>query len=139
MNFGPHKVPLNNVIYKTEYTYVFTNLMPVAEGHILVAPIRSVSLFHDLANEEKTDFLKVLEFASRVMKKHLHTQALNLTIQDGPEAGQTVPHVHCHIIPLNLPPTFKKQYPDDATREQTTNQYKEFFNKELAIIQKKVA
>lgn len=138
MDFGPFKVPLNNVIYKTKYTYVFTNLMPVAEGHILVVPIRSVQLLHDLTNEEKIDFLRVCDFAGHTMKKHLHTQALNLTIQDGPEAGQTVPHLHCHIIPINLPPKYKKEHPDDETREKTTNQYKEFFKEEMELIQKKI-
>ncbi|OHS96006.1 hypothetical protein TRFO_10176 [Tritrichomonas foetus] len=65
------------------------------------------------------------------MKKHLKTEALNLTIQDGPAAGQTVPHVHCHIVPHNIPANFERKYPDDKTREETANQYRQFFEEEL--------
>lgn len=34
-----------------------------------------------------------------VVEKHFHATSLTLAIQDGPQAGQTVPHVHVHILP----------------------------------------
>ena len=131
MEFGPNIVPMNNVIYKTKYSYVFTNLRPLCEGHILVASIRNVPHFNDLTMDEAIDFIKLVEFSGQTMKKYLKTEALGLTIQDGPEAGQSVPHVHCHIVPHNRPPVYERMFPDDAEREKTTNKYKEFFNEEL--------
>lgn len=131
MQFGPHVVPLDNVIYQTKYTYVFSNLRPLCKGHILVTPIRCVPFLHDLTHEEMVDFTKVCQFAGQTMKKHLHAQRLNLTIQDGVEAGQTVPHVHCHVVPINESTQFIRQYPDDQTRIESTNLFKSYFQLEL--------
>lgn len=46
-----------------------------------------------------TDFYQTVHKVSRVIEKEYKADGLNVAIQDGPWAGQTVPHVHCHIIP----------------------------------------
>jgi diadenosine tetraphosphate (Ap4A) HIT family hydrolase len=42
------------------------------------------------------------------MKRFLGTEALEVTCQDGPIAGQTVPHVHLHILPRRFPTDWTK-------------------------------
>ena len=53
----------------------------------------------DLSAEENEDFFRTVQSVSSFIKHHFKADALNIAIQDGPEAGQTVPHLHTHIIP----------------------------------------
>ncbi|XP_024020416.1 bifunctional bis(5'-adenosyl)-triphosphatase/adenylylsulfatase FHIT isoform X3 [Morus notabilis] len=78
--FGPYKIDSKEVFYSTQLSYAAVNLRPLLPGHVLVCPRREVKRFVDLTAEETSD--------------------LWITAQkDGPQAGQTVPHVHIHIIP----------------------------------------
>lgn len=48
---------------------------------------------------ESTKQLRKKQQVSRTLKRIYSASALNIAIQDGPAAGQSVPHVHAHIIP----------------------------------------
>jgi bis(5'-adenosyl)-triphosphatase len=101
--FGPFQIDEQFVVHKTSLSYVFVNLKPILEGHLLVCPIRAVQYLRDLTSEERADLFQTARIAAGVMKNHIGTEALQITCQDGPLAGQTVPHVHLHIIPRRLP------------------------------------
>lgn len=135
-DFGPHKIVEEFVIYKTKYCYVFTNLRPSNEGHILVSTLRKVQYLRDLTEEEKIDFSQTAIYVANVMKKYLMTEGYSLTLQDGVVAGQTVPHIHYHVIPRNFPTKFVTQ-PDlpYETQLENSNKYRKFFEKEREIRQ----
>ncbi|KPJ17381.1 Nitrilase and fragile histidine triad fusion protein NitFhit [Papilio machaon] len=97
--FGQAKVPESCVFYKTNLTYAFVNLRCVIPGHVLVAPIRLAERNRDLNDEEAADFFKTVRLVQRLMEKVHNVNSSTVTIQDGPEAGQTIKHVHCHILP----------------------------------------
>ncbi|KAF4359057.1 hypothetical protein G4B88_020601 [Cannabis sativa] len=81
--FGPYKIDDKEVFFKSHLSYAMVNLRPVLPGHILFLMKREVKRFVDLTADETTD--------------------LWITAQmDGPQAGQTVPHVHIHIIPRKV-------------------------------------
>ncbi|KAG5365693.1 Bis(5'-nucleosyl)-tetraphosphatase [asymmetrical] [Yarrowia sp. B02] len=84
---------------KTPYTFAFVNLMPIVPGHVLVSPLRVVDRVSDLTEEEASDFFLTVKKVAAVIEKEYPAQSLNIAIQDGPLAGQTIPHVHCHVIP----------------------------------------
>lgn len=68
-------------------------------GHVLVVPHRVAVRFADLTPEEVADlYLSVHEIVPR-LEKHYGGQAMTISIQDGAAAGQTVPHVHVHVLP----------------------------------------
>lgn len=88
------------VFFKSKYTYALVNLKPLVPGHVLVVPLRSqVVRLSDLTPEESIDYFKTLQLVQKFITWHFKADALNIAIQDGPEAGQTVPHLHTHIIP----------------------------------------
>lgn len=126
--FGPFFIDERFVVFKTKLSYVFTNLRPAHEGHLLVSPLHKVQYFDELTSEEKMDLISTAKHVGEVMKQKLNMEGLNITIQDGPAAGQTVPHVHMHIIPIHLPTHWVQSpnIPDDV-RAQTTDKYKAFF------------
>lgn len=72
---------------------------PVSTGHSLVIPKRHVGSFFDLAEAERIDLLRLLDRArDRVANEH-NPAGYNIGINDGAAAGQTVPHLHIHLIP----------------------------------------
>lgn len=90
----------NQVFYRTKYTYALVNLKPLVPGHVLVIPIRtSVLRFGDLTTDESIDYMNTLQLIHKFIQKTYAADALNIAIQDGPESGQSVAHLHTHIIP----------------------------------------
>lgn len=75
------------------------NLKPLLPGHVLVSPRRVVPRFNDLSAAELQDLFATVQRVSRTIERLFHASALNIAIQDGQDAGQSVPHVHAHIIP----------------------------------------
>ncbi|HRJ06726.1 MAG TPA: HIT family protein [Candidatus Saccharibacteria bacterium] len=74
---------------------------PVSPGHAEIIPKRHIQYFDELTDEELSH---ILIFAKEVMQQirdELPTKpdAFNIAINDGPEAGQTVFHLHLHLIP----------------------------------------
>jgi bis(5'-adenosyl)-triphosphatase len=111
-----YRLTLPQVFHTTPLCYALVNIKPILPGHVLVVPFRKVPRMTDLTANEITDlFTTVQKVQSMLAKRYfppspssasplsseaaLESGSFNLAIQDGPESGQTVPHVHCHIIP----------------------------------------
>ena len=77
----------------------FVNLKPLLPGHVLVSPLRVAPRLSDLSTDELTDFMLTIRRVSRMLERVYGASALNIAMQDGPDAGQSVPHVHMHLIP----------------------------------------
>ena len=75
------------------------NLRPLLPGHVLVSPRRVVPRLCDLSHDEVTDLFLTVQNISRVVERVYGATGLNVAIQDGVDAGQSVPHVHTHIVP----------------------------------------
>jgi diadenosine tetraphosphate (Ap4A) HIT family hydrolase len=72
---------------------------PVSAGHSLVIPRRHVGSFFETTQEERIALLELLDEAKRVILRDLKPDGFNIGINDGEIAGQTVPHLHIHLIP----------------------------------------
>lgn len=76
------------------------NLKPIVPGHILIVPLRTTVLnLSDLTMPESQDYFNTLQLIHRFIKWEYKADSVNVAIQDGPEAGQSVPHLHTHVIP----------------------------------------
>lgn len=75
------------------------NLKPLLPGHILVSPRRIVPRLSDLSHDEVTDLFLTVQRVARMLERVYHASSLNIAIQDGIDAGQSVLHVHTHLIP----------------------------------------
>ncbi|PNH08266.1 Bis(5'-adenosyl)-triphosphatase [Tetrabaena socialis] len=95
---GPHPVPGGGRILQ-DLSYGFVNLKPVVPGHVLVSPRRPAKRFQDLNAEEVADLWLLAQRIGTVVERQYGAGSLTLAIQDGPLAGQTVPHVHIHVLP----------------------------------------
>jgi diadenosine tetraphosphate (Ap4A) HIT family hydrolase len=72
---------------------------PVAEGHTLVVPRRHVASLFDLPEEEQAALWRLVALVRGRLMDELSPDGLNVGVNDGPAAGQTVMHAHVHIIP----------------------------------------
>jgi bis(5'-adenosyl)-triphosphatase len=89
----------SSVFHITPLSFAIVNLKPILPGHVLVSPLRIVPRFSDLTPDEVTDLFKTAQKISKTLERVFDATAFNIAIQDGVDAGQSVPHVHAHIIP----------------------------------------
>ena len=80
---------------------------PVSPGHSLVISKRHIGSFFEVTDEERTALLTLLDQAKAAAAAEFQPDGFNIGINDGPAAGQTVPHLHIHLIPR-----FKGDLPD---------------------------
>ncbi|KAF2228761.1 HIT-like protein, partial [Viridothelium virens] len=85
-------------------SHALNNLRPLLPGHTLVIPHRtSARHLEDLSEEERADMLATVVRVQKVLRRVYSpagkVTAFNVAIQDGVAAGQTVPHLHIHVIP----------------------------------------
>ena len=73
--------------------------VPISPGHTLVIPKRHVGSFFDLTREERDALMALLASSKESLDAEYNPAAYNIGINDGSAAGQTVPHVHIHLIP----------------------------------------
>ncbi len=80
---------------------------PISKGHSLIIPRRHVGSFFDISEVERSGLLELLDLAKAAAGSEFNPDGYNVGINDGPAAGQTVPHLHIHLIPR-----FKGDLPD---------------------------
>ncbi|XP_063283660.1 bis(5'-adenosyl)-triphosphatase [Pelobates fuscus] len=102
VKFGQHLIKQSVIFLKTAFSFALVNRKPVVPGHVLVCPIRSTKRFRDLSPEEVSDLFLTVQKVANVVECHFGGTAITISLQDGPEAGQTVHHVHVHILPRRV-------------------------------------
>jgi bis(5'-adenosyl)-triphosphatase len=98
--FGRFQIPREHVFYETEKSCAIVNLRPIVPGHVLVVCKREgVTRMSALEDDEYADLWSTVRKVQKVVEGENGGVAANVAVQDGREAGQSVPHVHVHILP----------------------------------------
>lgn len=92
-------LPHERILLSNLHGVVIRDGFPVSPGHTLIIPRRHIASVFDLNLEERDALFALLEEAKRRLDRELKPAAHNIGINDGPAAGQTVPHLHIHLIP----------------------------------------
>ena len=85
--------------FESELAVVIRDGFPVSPGHTLIIPKRHVASFFEITDAERTDLMSLLAAARDDLDRLFHPAGYNIGINDGAAAGQTVPHLHIHLIP----------------------------------------
>ncbi len=93
------KPPGEQLLYEDGLVRILLDAYPANRGHLLVVPRRHVERWEDLSGEEKMGMIRGMELAMEVLRETLKPDAFNVGMNLGREAGQTVPHLHLHVIP----------------------------------------
>ncbi|MBI5645177.1 HIT domain-containing protein [Candidatus Kaiserbacteria bacterium] len=86
-------------ITRNEYARAFPTNIPIVPGHVLVAPVRCVEHIEDLTEEEHRALFALITAIKRALRKSLDAEGFNCAWNDGEVAGQSIPHLHIHIVP----------------------------------------
>ena len=92
-------LPQVRIIDTSSYGLVVRDAFPISPGHTLIIPKRHVGSFFDLSSDEREDLMSLLGTAKANVEAEFKPDGYNIGINDGPVAGQTVPHLHVHLIP----------------------------------------
>ncbi|CAG0893770.1 unnamed protein product [Cyprideis torosa] len=93
------KLKGSTVFCRTPFSMAFVNRKCVLPGHVLVSPLRFVRRLFDLSRQETSDLFTLVQRVQRVMERVHDTPNSTIAIQDGKHAGQSIEHLHVHIIP----------------------------------------
>jgi diadenosine tetraphosphate (Ap4A) HIT family hydrolase len=92
-------LPETRIVARSKLSVTIRDGRPVSPGHTLLIPNRHVADWFDLSAEEVADLLTATRDAKVVLDSELHPDGYNLGVNAGVAAGQTVMHVHLHLIP----------------------------------------
>ena len=88
-----------NALYEDDVVKVIFDLNPASKGHVLILPKNH---YKDLCEADETVMAKILPLAAKLgksMKSQLGASGFNVVQNNGTSAGQTVFHLHVHVIP----------------------------------------
>lgn len=89
----------NRIMVEDELTVVYRDGFPVSLGHSVIIPRRHFATLFDATEAEQAALLKALAHAKDIIDKYHQPDGYNIGVNHGPAGGQTVPHLHIHLIP----------------------------------------
>ena len=92
-------LPRDRIVFESELALGFRDGFPVSPGHTLIIPKRHVASFFEATMDEQRALLRILRIARADLDHLFRPHGYNIGINDGAAAGQTVPHLHIHLIP----------------------------------------
>jgi ATP adenylyltransferase len=79
--------------------FAILDKFPVNKGHALIIPKRHVADYFELTFREQSACWFMLDFVKPILQERFNPDGFNVGVNVGEHAGQTVPHVHIHLIP----------------------------------------
>jgi len=86
-------------IASSEHCLAFYDAYPSAPGHVLVIPRRHLGRFTELSPTERHELFDLADHVLAELGHAAGPDAFTIGMNDGAAAGQTVPHLHLHLIP----------------------------------------
>lgn len=98
--FGSFTIPKEEIVLVSRYSYATVNIKPVVPYHMLVMPkAEGIHKLSDLSCEETADLFNLVKKVQSLVEQFRGVKSSTIAIQDGEDAGQTVKHVHVHVLP----------------------------------------
>ena len=86
-------------VWQSELLVAFRDRYPVSPGHTLIITRRHVRTFFDANDAEQAEFVRAIREVKELLDEEFEPDGYNVGFNAGPAAGQTVDHVHVHVIP----------------------------------------
>lgn len=93
----PHRI-----LAEDELTVVYKDGFPVSPGHAVVIPRRHFATLFEATQAEQMALLQAVFACKRILDEAHHPDGYNIGINHGVAGGQSVPHLHIHVIPRYL-------------------------------------
>lgn len=92
-------IPETEILAQNELALAFLDKFPSNEGHTLIVPKRHVASLFDVTTVEMTSIWELLSEVKRQLDGRFAPDGYNVGVNVGEAAGQTVLHLHVHVIP----------------------------------------
>ena len=86
-------------VYENESVLCFLDINASSKGHTLIVPKKHVTNMFDVTEDIICDIAKAINHVTKLLKVKLGVDAVNVINNSGEKAGQTVMHLHYHVIP----------------------------------------
>jgi bis(5'-adenosyl)-triphosphatase len=96
------KEVIEKSFYSSEKFSAIYNIAPIVPGHSLIIPNAHYESVNELRDEVLSEMILFTRKITSVLMTFFECDGFDWTIQDGFSAGQTVPHLHLHIVPRKL-------------------------------------
>jgi diadenosine tetraphosphate (Ap4A) HIT family hydrolase len=93
------ELPRERIVDEDSLSLTIRDGYPVSPGHTLVLPRRHVASLLEASAAERQALWEALHRARAVLEREFHPDGYNLGVNEGTAAGQTVMHLHVHLIP----------------------------------------
>lgn len=87
------------IVHETDRVIAFLDANPLAPGHTLVVPKEPYERLRETPPELSTEVFDVVRTLTPAIEDAVDADATTIGVNDGPAAGQEVPHLHVHIVP----------------------------------------
>ncbi|MDR3587263.1 MAG: HIT family protein [Desulfosporosinus sp.] len=92
-------LPETEILAENELAKAFFDKYPVSAGHVLIIPKRHVANLFEATPEEMASIGGLLRRVKEQIDEQFHPDGYNVGVNVGDVAGQTVFHLHVHVIP----------------------------------------
>lgn len=86
-------------LLENESGYLIEDAFPVSPGHSLIIPRDHYADFFEIPETVRSDLFRLVDEGKKLIGRSLSPNGYNIGINAGTAAGQTVPHLHIHLIP----------------------------------------
>jgi histidine triad (HIT) family protein len=93
------------VVARSEDVVAFLDVQPLADGHVLVVPRAHAACVEDLEPAQAEALFRAVMQLAGPVREGVHAAGTTIGINNGAATGQTIPHVHVHLVP---------RWPDDG-------------------------
>lgn len=87
------------IVASNELAFAFPTNIPVVPGHLLICPKRVVKTVYELTPDELAAMFKMLESLKSALETTFGAAGFNYAWNEEEDAGQSIPHVHIHMVP----------------------------------------
>jgi superfamily II DNA or RNA helicase/diadenosine tetraphosphate (Ap4A) HIT family hydrolase len=92
-------IPASEWLAANHSAFVIADRFPVSPGHVLVVSRRLIATWWEATSQERADILALVDEVKRRLDAELRPDGYNVGFNAGAAAGQTVGHLHLHVIP----------------------------------------
>ena len=91
-----------DVVLRNDLCFALWDRHPASKGHVLIIPFRHLPSYFDTTHNEKLALIGMIEKCRMLTEKQFQPDGYNIGVNIGESAGQTIMHLHIHMIPRYL-------------------------------------
>ena len=98
------------VVFEDERVLSFLDIRPIRTGHTLIIPKSHYETILDIPDDELAYLIQIVKKVAKQIKKKLNAIGFRIASNNYRPAGQIIPHIHFHILPVTAEVPFKLKF-----------------------------